>query len=342
MLINWQEIEETATDLKYVSEHLTVISAEPPPDLHFCGERVPLENFDVKERLDQELQRNVYYHSSTIMMIKRASRYRDEILRTLRENGVPDDFFYLALAESGLTNAVSPRGARGVWQFMQSAGKHYGLEISETVDERYHVEKATKAACGYLKDAFRKFNNWTLTAASYNMGEPRLLKAIARQNVSSYYDVHLNRETSKYVFRILAIKCIVENPARYGFSIRNTYQPVRYYTVDVSNTISDLAAFASKNGSNYRMIKIMNPWLTASRLANKSGKKYKVRFPTNPNMYAGEVADLRAKEREQYELTEKEKELKAEEEALEKEKEKKKNQALLEAEEKLDSVVVPK
>ncbi len=288
-LLNSRDLSDHP-DLRSISGHLTVMSAEPPSDLNFCDQRVPLENFDVKERVDRELQRNVYYHSSTVLLLKRMARYHDQFLQILKENEIPEDFLYLSVAESGLSNAISPVGAKGFWQFMRPTGKHYGLEISETVDERFHPEKATQAAANYLNDLYKQFGDWSLVAASYNMGPSGVKRAMRVQEVDNYFDLHLNRETSAYLFRILAFKTIMEQPYQYGFHVNNPYKPVPYYAVSVSKSIANLAAFAKENGSTYRMLKIMNPWLISTRLTVQPGKTYEIRFPLNDDLLANEMA----------------------------------------------------
>ena len=275
--------------LKSISSHLNVISADPPTGLNFCGEAIPLHNFDVRERIDRELQRNVYFHSSTIMLIKRSARYQKRFLSILRSYGVPEDFFYLAVIESNLSNAVSPRGARGFWQFMKASAKTYNLEISESVDERYHPEKATHAAARYLRDLRKQFDTWTQTAAAFNMGPNGLKKALKKQETNSYYDLHLNAETGKYVFRILAIKSILENPARYGFLVDRHYRPISYRSVKVSDDIGDLALFAREQGTTYRMLKVMNPWLIKDYLVAAPNKTYEIRIPLSSRIYPTEL-----------------------------------------------------
>lgn len=292
-----------ATDsehLKGLTSHATTISLDPPDDLNFAGEIVPLQDFDVQERLDKELIRYIYYHSATIMNIKRAARWRPEMTKILKSNGVPEDFFYLCVAESHLTNATSPAGAKGFWQFMKPTANMYGLEVSKQVDERYDPIKATKAACRYLKDAHRKFKNWTLVAASYNMGMGGLQKQINRQKVDNYYDLYLNRETAAYVFRILAIKTVLDNPESYGFQIREEqlYSPLRYKTVTVDSTIDDLVAFAQENGTTYKMLKVLNPWILGDKLAvglDKDGNKksYKIQIPRGAKTDLAGADDLR-------------------------------------------------
>lgn len=250
----------------------------------FAGEPLPMENFDVKERLDRELLRNAYWHSSTVLAIKRSARYFPVIERILAEEGLPEDFKYLAVAESNLHNAVSPAGARGVWQFMKATGQAYDLEINSSIDERYHLEKATRAACKYLRSYKEKFGSWTLAAAAYNMGGPRLKKEIGIQKGSTFYDLNLYQETMRYVFRIVAIKDIMSNPRDYGFYIdeHQRYIPLdEYSTVEVTSTIEDLGAFAQKHNISYRTLKVYNPWLVSTSLPNKSRRNYVVKIPRN-------------------------------------------------------------
>lgn len=267
--------------LKNLSSNATTISLDPPDDLNFAGEIVPLHDFDVQERLDKELIRYIYYHSATIMNIKRAARWKPEMTKILENHDVPTDFFYLCVAESHLTNAISPAGAKGFWQFMKGTGISYGLEVSKQVDQRYDPIKSTIAACKYLNDAYRKFGNWTLVAASYNMGMGGVQKQLDRQKVSNYYDLYLNAETAAYVFRILAIKTVLENPGAYGFEIpeEQLYSPLRYRVVKVDTTIPDLITFAQEHGTTYKMLKVMNPWLLSDELVVSPGKKYGIKIP---------------------------------------------------------------
>ena len=239
-----------------------------PKSVTFCGEEFPLVNFDVRERLDRELIVNAYYHSSTIQGLKRANRYFPEIEKALRENGIPDDFKYLCLIESGLSQAVSPAGAKGFWQFMPATAKEFNLTVNNQVDERLDVTKSTTAACKYLKNAQNKFNNWMLTAASYNAGMGGIQNALDDQLVDRYFDLHLNNETSRYVFRILAMKIIFENPEAYGFSKEQIelYEPIPTRKVVVKNSISNLKEWEKKNGSNYHMVKVLNPWILSDKL----------------------------------------------------------------------------
>jgi membrane-bound lytic murein transglycosylase D len=260
---------------------LPAISFDVPGSATFAGEPVPLDVPDVRERLDKELQINIYFHSNTIFLIKRANRWLPQMEKILKANGIPEDFKYLPLIESSLLNAVSPAEAVGYWQILKSAGKENGLEINKEVDERYDPLKATEAACKYLKKAYARFGNWTLVAASYNRGMNGLERAIENQRENSYYDLFLNDETSRYVFRIIAIKEIIQNPARYGFKInpKHVYEeePLRY--IEVRETVKDLVAFAKQHDTNYKMIKRHNPWLRDEKLTVKRGDVYQIAIP---------------------------------------------------------------
>lgn len=262
-------------------EKYRIYSLEIPDALSFAGEKVPLDIDDVRERLDRELLVNVYWQSNTLLMIKRAARWFPVIEPILKKNGIPDDFKYIAMIESGFQNITSPSGAQGFWQFLKETGEKYGLEINEYVDERYHVVKATEAACLYFKEAYRTLNNWTLTAASYNMGIVGIAAQITKQKVNSFYDLYLNLETSRYIFRILAAKLIYENPEDYGFYLLKShlYKPYNTFQVRVDSTIPSLVNFAIERGFTYRMLKIFNPWLRTSELPNKERKIYYIDLP---------------------------------------------------------------
>ncbi|WP_298224503.1 lytic transglycosylase domain-containing protein [Flavobacterium sp.] len=252
-----------------------------PTNIDFAGEDAPLYISDVRERLDRELLINANLDATTLLIIKRANRVFPIIEPILAKNGVPDDFKYLAVIESGLVNAVSPAGARGVWQFMPVTAKEKGMEVNDMVDERYHLEKSTEAACKYLLDAKAKFGSWTLAAASYNGGMTGVNKQIEMQQVSNYYDLLLNDETSRYVFRILALKEIMKDPVKYGFVIEpnDLYVNLPSKIITVDTTINDLAAFAKMQGINYKILKIHNPWLRDKKLLNISRKKYEIAIP---------------------------------------------------------------
>jgi hypothetical protein len=235
-----------------------------PEKISFAGEVVPLDNEDVKERLEREIIHNSYKLSATLLILKREGRFKKQIQAILRENEVPEDFFYLAVAESELDiYAMSAVGAHGFWQFMKATGKEFGLEISDQVDQRRDVIQATKAACKYLKQAHQKFGNWTVVAASYNRGMAGMDKAISTQKQTSYYDLYLNQETYRYIFRILALKVIMEQPEKYGFHLteEEKYKPFDTKPVEVKQTIQNLADFAKENNTTYQTLKKLNPWL---------------------------------------------------------------------------------
>jgi len=253
-----------------------------PTTTDFAGETAPLHVVDVRERLDRELLINANLHSTTTLILKRANRAFPVIEPILQKYGIPDDFKYLAVIESGLVNAVSSAGARGIWQFMPETAKEKGMEVNDFVDERYHLEKSTEAACKYLLVAKNKFGSWTMAAASYNGGMNGVNKRIEEQQVSNYYDLALTEETSRYVFRILALKEIMKNPAKYGFNIYPTdlYSPIPTKKIEIDSTITDLASFAKTQGINYKILKIHNPWLRDKKLVNPSKKKYEIEIPT--------------------------------------------------------------
>ncbi len=254
-----------------------------PEKIDFAGEITPLGISDVKERFERELLVNANLDASTLLIIKRANRAFPVIEPILAKYGVPDDFKYLAVIESGLVNAVSPAGARGVWQFMPDTAKERGMEVNEMVDERYHLEKSTEAACRYLIDAKNKFGSWTLAAASYNGGVTGVNKQIEMQKVRSYYDLLLNDETSRYVFRILALKEIMMQPDRYGFVIipSDLYPVLPTRKIEIDSSITDLASFALAQGINYKVLKIHNPWMRDKKLLNPNKKKYTIEIPTS-------------------------------------------------------------
>ena len=258
-----------------------IYSPPIPEKLDFAGENVPLENFEVYERIDREFLVNTYWHSFTILAIKRAPRWFPVIEPILKKNNIPDDFKYLAVIESGLYNAVSPSGATGFWQIMEGVGKKYGLEINEEVDERYDVERSTEAACSYLKESYGLFKNWTLAAASFNMGLNGVAKQIERQKTNNYYNLSISEETSRYMARIIALKEILKEPKKYGYFITpdQLYKPLKTHNVEVSDNISNIADFGIKYGINYKIIKMYNPWLRESSLTNKTHKSYSIKIP---------------------------------------------------------------
>ncbi|TGV02707.1 lytic transglycosylase domain-containing protein [Flavivirga rizhaonensis] len=258
-----------------------VYALQVPDDLNFAGEPMPLKNPDILERMDRELLVNTYWQSNGLLMFKRAKKYFPIIEPILKKHGIPDDFKYLAVIESGLTNAVSPAGARGVWQIMKVTGRENGLEVNDNVDERYHLEKATEVACKYLLRSKRKLGSWTLAAAAYNAGVAGVSRKLKEQNVSNYYDLLLIEETGRYIFRIVALKEILSNPAKYGFNFRDKdlYNNVPTYKVAVDTAITNFPKFAEGFGINYKILKLHNPWLRESHLNNKSKKLYTIDIP---------------------------------------------------------------
>lgn len=252
-----------------------------PKNLDFAGEKVPLERGDIFERLEREIYVNAYWESNMILLLKRSAKYLPEIERMLKENGIPDDFKYVAIAESALMNVGSSAGARGFWQILESTGKEYGLEITNDVDERYHFEKSTLAAAKYFKKAHAKFGDWTAVAASYNMGQSGFSKRQEEQLHSNYYELYLNEETSRYLFRILAFKIIFENPGAFGYHFRESdyYQTPVLRTIRVDEDIKDLPKWAKDQGSSYKDLKLYNPWLRDRNLNVKRGKVYQIQLP---------------------------------------------------------------
>ncbi|MDO5969733.1 lytic transglycosylase domain-containing protein [Flavivirga aquimarina] len=258
-----------------------VYALQVPDNLNFSGEPMPLKNPDILERMDRELLVNTYWQSNGLLMFKRAKKYFPIIEPILEKHGIPDDFKYLAVIESGLTNAVSPAGARGVWQIMKATGRENGLEINDNVDERYHLEKATEVACKYLLRSKEKLGSWTLAAAAYNAGVAGVSRKLKEQNVSNYYDLLLIEETGRYIFRIVALKEILSNPDKYGFNFRekDLYNNVPTYKVEVDTPVTDFSKFAQEHDINYKILKLHNPWLRESHLNNKSRKLYTIDIP---------------------------------------------------------------
>ena len=275
-----EESEELHT--RAIRADYRVYAPSIPDTLTFAGERVPVNLWYVREGLDRELVSNMYYQSNTLFVIKRATRVFPTIERILKAEGVPEDFKYLCVIESGLINATSPAGAQGYWQFMKATGQKYGLEINDEIDMRNHLEKSTRAACRYLKDLKARFGSWTEAAAAYNCGENGLEKRLANQRQESYYELLLNRETQRYVYRILALKLILQHPQDYGFYVRrcDTYPELPTEEVELGGQNVDLVQFAVDHGTSYKMLRTYNPWITTDQLKNKGGKTYKVSIPT--------------------------------------------------------------
>ena len=266
---------------KSTAETYNIKALKIPKNLNFAGEKVPTDRNDIKERMDRELLVNTYWQSNGLLLIKRAHKYFPIIEPLLKEYGLPDDFKYLAIAESGFENKTSSSGASGFWQFLKSSAREYGLEVNSNVDERYNLEKATKVAADYLKKSKDRFGSWTLAAAAYNAGNYRIARNLERQQVNDYYDLLLNSETSRYVFRIVALKEILSNPKKYGFEFENEdlYTLSKTKLVHVDTVITNIASFAKRFGINYKELKLYNPWLRENKLNNKTRRLYKIKIP---------------------------------------------------------------
>ncbi|MFC4097097.1 lytic transglycosylase domain-containing protein [Euzebyella saccharophila] len=275
-----QDVVENDVD-KNVADSYRISAIDIPEDLNFAGEVVPQDDPEIMERIDREFLVNTYWQSNALLLIKRAHKYFPIIEPILAKNGIPDDFKYLAVAESGLQNVVSHAGATGFWQIMKATGREYGLEVNSNVDERYHLEKATEVACEYLNRHYKKYGSWTLTAASYNAGAGAISKYLGIQQVEDYYDLLLGQETGRYVFRIMAIKEILSHPEKYGFVVeeKDMYKAVPTFKVQVDEPVLSFADFAQKYEINYKILKRHNPWLREPHLNNSSRKKYTVEIP---------------------------------------------------------------
>ncbi|XOV66925.1 MAG: lytic transglycosylase domain-containing protein [Fluviicola sp.] len=276
---NQKKEKEIVKEVKVEKEsHFSM--PEIPNSMTFCDQKIDFTSFDAKERLDKELLTNTFYHSNTYQYFKRANRHFQVLERILKEENMPDDLKYLSLIESGLTQAVSPSGAKGFWQFMPAAAKEYGLTVNREVDERYDIEKSTRAACAYLKDAYAKFEDWPLTAAAYNRGMGGIQSDLESQQVDDYMDLHLNRETGRYFFRMLALKLIFESPEDYGFypDEMYLYEPIKTRSLMVKEPVPNLTKWAIEQGSNYREVKVLNPWIRGNSLTLLN-KVYKIQLP---------------------------------------------------------------
>jgi len=282
---------ELKSDDKLHQQHFNmkygIFAIVQPEGLNFANEIIPNTSSEIWERLDRELLKNTYWQSNTMLYFKRAHKYFPIIEPILKKNNIPDDFKYLALIESGLDNVVSPAGAAGFWQILKGTAREHGLEVNTAIDERYNLEKATEVACTYFQDAYGKFGSWTMAAASYNMGKNGARRKIIQQGSNNYYNLHLNSETGRYVFRIIAVKEIIEHPRRYGFMFRDKdlYTMPEYKIIEVDSTIDDLYDFASKHGVNYKILKQYNPWLRKSLLPDDSRRKYQIKIPVSSSVF---------------------------------------------------------
>ncbi|NQX84412.1 MAG: lytic transglycosylase domain-containing protein [Flavobacteriaceae bacterium] len=264
-----------------VANDYNVYALNVPEGLNFAGEDVPIDNPDILERMDRELLVNTYWQSNGLLMFKRANKYFPIIEPILKKHGVPLDFKYLAVIESGLQNVTSPAGAKGFWQIMKVTGRENGLEINSNVDERYNLEKSTEVACKYLLKAKERFGSWTLAAAAYNAGVGGVSKRLKSQGVNNYYDLLLGEETGRYIFRIVALKEILNHPDKYGFNFRykDLYQAVPTYKVKVDTAVTDFVKFSESFEINYKILKLHNPWLREAHLNNKSRRLYHIEIP---------------------------------------------------------------
>lgn len=277
----------TKNDLFSLSAIVNVVP-DFPTKVEWAGEQIDLDRFDMRERYDRELTSFCYMHSNTLLILKRANRYFPVIEPILKKNNVPTDFVYLAAIESYLNpRAVSPAKAAGLWQLLPTTAKEAGLEVNDYVDERFNIEKSTEAACRYLKSAYAKYGSWTTVAASYNAGMGRISNELAKQQHESSFDLWLNEETSRYVFRVLVLKEILEDPYHFGFAVKRhqLYHPVRVREVLVNEPIEDLAVFAKNHGITYAQLKEFNSWLRDRSLPNKSGKRYKILIPEKDDLF---------------------------------------------------------
>lgn len=279
----------TATATTAPSEHFSdAPNPKTPSKMQFCGKTVNLDRVDMFERFDRELTSLVYGHGNTLLMLKRANKYFPEMAKILKDNNIPLDFLYLACVESTLNNrAYSPAKAAGIWQFIPSTAKQYGLEVNDEVDERYNLEKATAAACRYFKNAYNRYGDWPTVMASFNGGMGRISSELEKQMATDFFDLYLTQETSRYVFRIMAMKAVMENPRSFGFKLSadQLYQPVECDIVTVDGPVEDWPVWANEHGVTYAQLREENPWIRAKSLTNKNGKTYQVRVPQKKSLY---------------------------------------------------------
>jgi hypothetical protein len=279
LLVSANDQQSSVTD--YEVGTYAASSWDLPETVSFAGEEMPLQNFDTRESLDRELNATAYRHGSTILTMKRAGRYFPEIEKILRENGIPDDFKYLACAESDLSNVVSPSGATGFWQIMENTGKEFGMTINKEVDDRYSLQQSTLFACRYFRTAYERYGSWTMAAASYNNGFSGLDEQVDIQKETNYYNLLLNDETARYLFRIAALKLVMSEPLKYGLEImpEDLYMPVPYTEVKVDTTVTSFEQFSRQFDTNYKILKFLNPWLRKPFLTNDDGREYIIRVP---------------------------------------------------------------
>lgn len=286
LLTAGNNIEKTESEKPLVLS--MTASVDVPDEITFAGEKIEFDRYDKRERMDRELNSFTYFHSTTLLLFKRANRIFPIIEPILKQQGLPDDIKYLAVIESSLDyRAVSPARAAGLWQFMATTAPGYGLEVGSDVDERYHIEKSTVAASRYLKDAYRKYGSWSAAFLSYNGGQGRITNELRNQQTNDALDLWLVDETTRYYYRMLAIKMIFENPREYGFVLKpyQLYKPMEFKEVRVSSSIPSLTTFAKQNGVTYAQLKDFNSWLRSTKLTNNSGKTYTILIPTQESLY---------------------------------------------------------
>lgn len=272
--------EDNETGHKIVTEGGITVP-EMVDSMAFAGKMVRFDDWDMRERMEREMISFATSHQSSILILKKAPRYLPRMRKILKEEGVPEDFVYLCVIECNLnTTAKSGVGAAGFWQFMETTAREFRLEVNDCIDERYNLEKATRAACQYLKNSYARFGDWMTVAASYNAGMGRISGELEKQGVQDIYDLWLNQETSRYLFRLLAVKLMIEEPERFGFgNIGETYQEIKTKEIAVTTEIPDLIAWAKTQGTTYRMVRLLNPWIRGRRVCNKSGKRYVIYIP---------------------------------------------------------------
>lgn len=268
--------KQTEINADYINPAGSLFGLSIPKDIHFAGEAVPQNDYSIKENLDKEFIGN---SSSAYVLLKRCALWFPPIEAVLKRNNIPDDIKYIALEESNLTNSQSSQGAAGFWQFVPSTGANYGLEINDDVDERYSVEKSTEAACKFFKEAYKRFNSWTIAAAAYNLGTGGIEQQLKKQKSNNYYNLMLNKETARYLYRVLALKTLVESSAKHKSKISKSFYGVPLTSYKVDTAITDLSKFATSLGYNYNLLKIFNPWLRKNTLPNPNKKTYVINFP---------------------------------------------------------------
>jgi len=281
--------------VSYIDNNFYVLDLSIPANLNFCDEKIPQNNYEIKDDLKREFFNSSYWKTNSVGFFKKAQRWFPVIEPILKEEGVPDDFKYLAVIESHLSNSSSPAGAAGFWQLLPGSARNYGLEVNSCVDERYNVEMATHAACRHIKDAYKIFKNWTLSAAAYNLGIGGIISALRRQKTDNYFDLLLNRETGSFVYRILAYKTLFSSPGHFGIKKKKlSHVPkIAFTTFRIDSSITNLETFAKKINCNKALIKSFNPWLLCNLLDNPNKKIYEIKIPKNINLdYTAYIEDL--------------------------------------------------